>query len=403
MAGDWIKMRTCLVRSPKTLRVAAVLGVPKATVLGAMFILWSMADEQTTNGVLPGLTFQAIDAEVGLPGFCAALADPCVDWARQHDTGVILPRWTTHNGASAKSRARNARRNANLRTRQRDGVSVTQASRERHLEKREEKRREEKPLSVFSVGGKHNGAAAAAAATDADEGREGKPIAEAVASLPPIAPSDVRQGEVSREVGTPLGDVLIARLKAAGVRASDVWTFARRADFDADLVAYVAARMADVKPAAKDGQTESELRVANRRAGLAKLLANQPRGGMDGFEKFTAERHARRTKGIAAVWAWVNAQNPPPEQAAEFEAGRERVRGWLRASGLGNADPLAWSKALPTIDDVVFHRAVLNDAARGAAWAQIVNAAATMARPAIPTTQNHSREPPNPPTQGRGL
>jgi hypothetical protein len=161
-------MRTCLVRSPKTLRVATVLGVSKATVLGAVFILWSMADEQTTNGLLPGLTFQAIDAEVGLPGFCAALADPFVDWARQNDTGVLLPRWLTHNGASAKSRANNARRNAKLRTRQRDGAGVTRASRERHLEKRrEEKRREEKTPSSTSTVGSARAESAATTATTA--------------------------------------------------------------------------------------------------------------------------------------------------------------------------------------------------------------------------------------------
>ena len=144
MAGDWIKFRTELVRSPKVFRVAAALKASKATVLGAIVMLWSIADEQTTNGLIRGVDFASLDAELGVPGFCAALSHKDVDWARETDKGVLLPRWGEHNGKTAKTRALNARRNARLRDRLDRDAPVTQAaSRNAHLEQEQQRAREE--------------------------------------------------------------------------------------------------------------------------------------------------------------------------------------------------------------------------------------------------------------------
>lgn len=153
MAGDWIKFRTELVRSPKVFRVAAALKAPKATVLGAIVMLWSIADEQTTNGLIRGVDFAALDAELGVPGFCAALAHKDVDWARETDKGVLLPRWGEHNGKTAKARALNARRNARLRDRlDRDDPVTQPASRNAHLEQEqsraEQSSREQKDIAA---------------------------------------------------------------------------------------------------------------------------------------------------------------------------------------------------------------------------------------------------------------
>lgn len=222
---------------------------------------------------------------------------------------------------------------------------------------------------------REGGAAAAAEPTNPNAEPAGKPIASVVRSLPPVVASDVRQGDVHREIGSPLGDALIARLRAAGVRSADVWAFARRADFDADLVAYVVARLADVKAEAKDGMTESPLRVASRKGGLARKLAAEPREGLDGFDAFNADRHKRRANGIRAVWAWLQANPPAANRAADFEGDVEAVKAWMERRSVAGTDAVAWSKALPAIEDVVLHKAVTNEAARGEAWGAIVRAA----------------------------
>lgn len=143
MAGDWIKFRTELCRSPKVLRVAVTLKLPKATVLGALLILWSLADEQTTNGTLRGMTFDALDQEVGIAGFCRALSDPAVDWARESDKGVTLPRWGEHNGKTAKLRAENARRQSRLRSRGSHENVTHDARQTAHQEQEQHRARED--------------------------------------------------------------------------------------------------------------------------------------------------------------------------------------------------------------------------------------------------------------------
>lgn len=128
MAGDWIKVRTDLCDCTKVRRIARVLGAPRASVVGGVVMLWAMADAHTTNGLLKGLTLADIDDTVGVPGLAAALADPLVDWARETDKGVLLPRWGEHNGKTAKKRAQDARRQA--RKRDREGPeNVTPTSR----------------------------------------------------------------------------------------------------------------------------------------------------------------------------------------------------------------------------------------------------------------------------------
>ena len=141
----WIKLRTNLWHDPRVAYVARVAGVAPATVVGALAIVWSWADEHSTDGVLRYRTWDEINALAGfvadpMPnGFARLqLADALrsVGWLELADDGSPrIPRFDEHNGATAKQRAETARRVANHRSR--NGASVTTAL------PREEKRREE--------------------------------------------------------------------------------------------------------------------------------------------------------------------------------------------------------------------------------------------------------------------
>jgi hypothetical protein len=56
MAGDWIKMRADLRRHPKVVRMVSALNADRLRVVGGLHAVWSVFDEQTEDGFLPGYT-----------------------------------------------------------------------------------------------------------------------------------------------------------------------------------------------------------------------------------------------------------------------------------------------------------------------------------------------------------
>lgn len=143
MAGEWIKVRTNLWNDPRVSQICDKTDSPEAMVVGGLYWLWATADEHTETGLMPGLSALAIDRKTGIKGFGVALIS--IGWIVEVDEGIIISRFDEHNGASAKSRAQTAKRQAKLRNNahvtlpaslERDG-NVTGAS------PREEKRREE--------------------------------------------------------------------------------------------------------------------------------------------------------------------------------------------------------------------------------------------------------------------
>lgn len=150
MSGDWIKMRTSLPRNPKVVRLSVTLKAHASAVCGACFVLWALADEHSEDGRLPGYTYEVIDAVVGLPGFCAAASDPEVGWVSTNAQGIVLPRFSDHNGATAKRRANGSKRANKLRekaSRTRNARSVTKCA------PREEKRREDNSSNTKAAAG----------------------------------------------------------------------------------------------------------------------------------------------------------------------------------------------------------------------------------------------------------
>jgi hypothetical protein len=102
MATPWIKMRTDLAEDPAVYGIASATKLTRAAVVGSLHILWSWADNHTTDGYLPAITPTHIDAKVGKRGFARAMAD--WDWLEITPDGITFPNFNRHNGESAKKR-----------------------------------------------------------------------------------------------------------------------------------------------------------------------------------------------------------------------------------------------------------------------------------------------------------
>jgi len=109
MSTDWIKMRVDLRTHPKVVRMASALKADKLRVIGGMFAVWAIFDAHSSDGVLDGYTFRAIDDELNWKGFAAAMS--AIGWLDDLDgQGLTAPRFEEHNGQSAKRRAQETER-----------------------------------------------------------------------------------------------------------------------------------------------------------------------------------------------------------------------------------------------------------------------------------------------------
>lgn len=142
MAGDWIKMRTNLRRSPKVVRIASALKADRLRVIGGLHAVWCLFDEHSIDGHLDGYTLETLDEEIGWPGFGAAMV--AAEWLEDGGDFLSTPRFDEHNGQSAKRRCQDAERKRNERK--------TSASKADKSVTREEKRREEKEENHKTIG-----------------------------------------------------------------------------------------------------------------------------------------------------------------------------------------------------------------------------------------------------------
>ena len=113
MAGDWIKMRGNLWDDPRVARICDLTNKREAEVIGGLYWLWSMADEQSEDGDLIGLSTATIDRKTGIKGFGDSILK--IGWVSQITDGIRIVRFDEHNGASAKRRAVEAKRKAQSR------------------------------------------------------------------------------------------------------------------------------------------------------------------------------------------------------------------------------------------------------------------------------------------------
>ncbi len=144
MAGDWIKMRVGLHTHPKVVRMASALKADRLRVVGALHAAWCLFDAHSVDGVLEGYTAETMDDLIGFPGFSSAMIG--VGWLEEDELSLCMPRFSEHNGRSAKRRAQDADRkkgsrvSGNMSASKADTVSASGADKKRT---REEKRRED--------------------------------------------------------------------------------------------------------------------------------------------------------------------------------------------------------------------------------------------------------------------
>lgn len=97
-------MRTDLAVDPRVVRVASMTKAPKVMIIGCLHWLWSMGQTQSTDGFIPLMTYEAIDGEVGVPGFANAMSS--IGWLFARDNGVEIPDFDSYFGKSSKTRAK---------------------------------------------------------------------------------------------------------------------------------------------------------------------------------------------------------------------------------------------------------------------------------------------------------
>lgn len=113
MSENWIKMRMDLQTHPKVVRISSALKADNFRTIGGLHAAWSVFDQQSEDGKLPGMTAEAFDFLVRWPGFCNAMA--LVGWVTITSEGIEMPRFEYHNGKSAKRRAQDAVRKMSAR------------------------------------------------------------------------------------------------------------------------------------------------------------------------------------------------------------------------------------------------------------------------------------------------
>lgn len=111
--SNWIKMRGNLWDDPRVAKICDDTGKREAEVIGGLYWLWSMADEQTDDGTLIGLSTATIDRKTGIKGFGEAVLS--IGWIEQLPDGLMIVRFEEHNGASAKRRAGMAKASSKYR------------------------------------------------------------------------------------------------------------------------------------------------------------------------------------------------------------------------------------------------------------------------------------------------
>lgn len=155
---SWIKLQTNIWDNPKIDYLTHEVGLPLEMVVGIVSRLWSWFDQHTAEGETDKIGKAKVNRIIVTS--VTQLRDNChnldvtsvtnnfieclkvIGWIAENDIGgYTLPKWGEHNGATAKKRATDTKRQQNHRLKHGDVTSVTQ-DRDTSVT-REEKRREE--------------------------------------------------------------------------------------------------------------------------------------------------------------------------------------------------------------------------------------------------------------------
>ncbi|MDB5814460.1 MAG: primosomal protein [Rhodocyclales bacterium] len=266
MAGDWIKMRVDLRTHPKVVRMSSALRADRLRIIGGLWAVWSIFDAHSSDGILEGYSFFAIDEELGWKGFAKAMSD--VEWLTEQDgVGLEAPRFEEHNGQSAKRRAMETERKRLERGADKvpKNSGQTSAPDADKSVTREEKRREEvKPTSSL----RSDGAARTAQSSMLPEVE--KPDESLLAAIFEVGlPVMLAGGCAEKSARSLLGQL---RQKLGDLDAL-VTVEAMAAEKPLGAAAWVAAA---IKAGAEKGQTFGEWSAACKAAGEPMISAYQP-------------------------------------------------------------------------------------------------------------------------------
>jgi len=129
LGSEWIKMRVSLSRDPAVVFIARRLRMDPRDVVGRLHEVWSWFDQNTVDGDGRGIDAQFIDELAGKRGFAQAMSStPLAPWLLVDDGGVALPRFSRHNGSSAKRRAMDCDRKQRGREEDEDRKDVRKMS-----------------------------------------------------------------------------------------------------------------------------------------------------------------------------------------------------------------------------------------------------------------------------------
>jgi hypothetical protein len=134
-------MRTDLATDPAVVVIARATRLQTYAVVGRLHTLWAWADGHTESGRIPGIDAAWIDKHVERRGFASAMV--AAGWLVVDADGIEFPKYTDHNGATAKRRAKEARRKGEGRSVP-HSVRKVSAFNADNLRNRGEERREEK-------------------------------------------------------------------------------------------------------------------------------------------------------------------------------------------------------------------------------------------------------------------
>ena len=102
-------MRADLWGDPRVSRLCEMTGSGTATVIGALYWLWSTADQHAdADGMLRILSLRGIDHGTGIPDFGRALE--LIGWIDECTNGVLIMRFDEHGSDAAKKRAMSQKR-----------------------------------------------------------------------------------------------------------------------------------------------------------------------------------------------------------------------------------------------------------------------------------------------------
>ena len=113
-------------------------------IIGALYLLWSLADRfSDQNGVLTNFSPEILNKKIGIKRFIESLPN---DWVEITGDWVKLPNYAEHNGSTSKSRLQVQRRVAKHRYKCNAKGNAAPLQKPLPEKRREEKRREEKSI-----------------------------------------------------------------------------------------------------------------------------------------------------------------------------------------------------------------------------------------------------------------